>query len=97
MFARYRPPHQLHVGAVSEVERRTCSKLESILLEICHPHARYRSSSGALAHVLKFDTDTVFEAIVTAHMCDCLGVGVQVSAPYSHHMLGKAERPSRTI
>jgi hypothetical protein len=26
-----------------------------------------------------------------------LGVGVQFSAPYAHHMLGKAERPWRTI
>jgi hypothetical protein len=26
-----------------------------------------------------------------------MGVGVQFSAPYAHHMLGKAERPWRTI
>jgi hypothetical protein len=30
-------------------------------------------------------------------MCAHLGVGVQLSAPYAHHMLGKAERPWRTI
>jgi hypothetical protein len=30
-------------------------------------------------------------------MCARLGVGVQFSAPYAHHMLGKAERPWRTI
>jgi hypothetical protein len=30
-------------------------------------------------------------------MCAHLGVGVQFSAPYAHHMLGKAERPWRTI
>jgi hypothetical protein len=26
-----------------------------------------------------------------------MGVGVQFSTPYTHHMLGKAERPWRTI
>jgi hypothetical protein len=26
-----------------------------------------------------------------------MGVGVQFSAPYARHMLGKAERPWRTI
>jgi hypothetical protein len=26
-------------------------------------------------------------------MCAHLGVGVQFSAPYAHHMLGKAEHP----
>jgi hypothetical protein len=30
-------------------------------------------------------------------MCARLGVGVQFSAPYAHHMLCKAERPLRTI
>jgi hypothetical protein len=30
-------------------------------------------------------------------MCAHLGVGVQFSVPYAHHMLGKAERPWRTI
>jgi hypothetical protein len=30
-------------------------------------------------------------------MCAHLGVGFQFSAPYAHHMLGKAERPWRTI
>jgi hypothetical protein len=30
-------------------------------------------------------------------MCARLGVGVQFSAPYAQHLLGKAERPRRTI
>jgi hypothetical protein len=30
-------------------------------------------------------------------MCTRMGVGVQFSAPYAHHMLTKAERPLRTI
>jgi transposase InsO family protein len=39
----------------------------------------------------------VFEAAVTRQMCAHLGIMVQFSAPYAHHMLGKAERPWRTI
>jgi hypothetical protein len=30
-------------------------------------------------------------------MCSRIGVGVQLSSPYAHHMLGKAKRPWRTI
>jgi hypothetical protein len=30
-------------------------------------------------------------------MCARMGVGVQFSASYAHHMLGKAERPWRTL
>jgi hypothetical protein len=37
--------------------------------------------SGAFAHVLSFDLDTVIEGVVTRQMCDCLGVGVKFSAP----------------
>jgi hypothetical protein len=74
-----------------------CSELETILLEIKHLHARHHSQSGAFAPVLKLDSDSVFEALVTRQMCAHLGVGVQFSAPYAHHMLGKAERPWRTI
>jgi hypothetical protein len=55
----------------------TCSELESFLLEIRHTHARYHSSSRAFALVLKFDSDSVFEAAVTRQMCGRLGVGVQ--------------------
>jgi hypothetical protein len=73
------------------------SELETILLEIQHLHARLHSHSGAFAPVLKFVSDSVFEAAVTCHMCARLGVGVQFSAPYAHHMLGKPERPRRTI
>jgi hypothetical protein len=71
----------------------TCSKLESIVFEIKHLHARHHSESGAFAPVLKFDSDYFFEATATRHMCARMGVGVQFSAPYVHHMLGKYERP----
>jgi hypothetical protein len=70
-----------------------CYELESILMDIKHLHARHHSQSGAFAPVIKFDSDYMFEAAVTRQMCARLGVGVQVSAPYAHHMLGKAERP----
>jgi hypothetical protein len=70
-----------------------CAELETILLDIKHLHARHHSQSGAIAPVIKFDSDFVFEAIFSRHMCARLGVGVQFSASYAHHMLGKAERP----
>jgi hypothetical protein len=73
------------------------AELETILLDTKHLHARHHSQSSAFAHVIKFDSDYVFEANVTRQMCAHLGVGVQISAPYAHHMLGKAERPWRTI
>jgi hypothetical protein len=38
----------------------------------------------------------VFEVANTQLMCTRLGFGTQFSAPYAHHMLGKAERPWRT-
>jgi hypothetical protein len=73
-----------------------CSELESILLEVRHLHARFHSLYGAFALVSKLDSDSVFEA--TRQMCGRLGVGVQFSSPYhAHHMLGKAERPWRTV
>jgi hypothetical protein len=75
----------------------TCSELESILLEIRHLHARHHSSTGAFATILKFDSDSAFEAAVTRQMCGRLGVGVQYSAPYADHTLGKAELPWRTL
>jgi hypothetical protein len=74
-----------------------CSELETILLDIKHLHGRHHSQTGAFAPVPKFDSDHVFEALVTRRMCAHLGVGVQFSAPYAHHMLGKAKRPWRTI
>jgi transposase InsO family protein len=74
-----------------------CLELKTILLDIKHLHARYHSQSSALAPVIKFDSDSVFEAATTRQICAHLGVGVQFSAPYAHHMLGKAERPWRTI
>jgi hypothetical protein len=75
----------------------TCPQLKSILLQIRHTYAWHHSSSGALAPVLKFDSEPVFEATTTRLMCGRLGVGVHYSAPYAHHMLGKAERPWRTL
>jgi hypothetical protein len=74
-----------------------CAELETILLDIKYLHARHHSQSGAFAPVIKFDSDSVFEANVTRQMYARLGVGVQFSAPYAHHMLGKAERTWRTI
>jgi transposase InsO family protein len=67
------------------------------MLDIRHLHARHQSHSGAFVPVLKFDSDFVFKADATRQMCGRLGVGVQFSAPYAHHMLGKAERPWRTL
>jgi hypothetical protein len=75
----------------------TCPQLESIMLEIRHAHARHHSSSCAFASILKFNSDPVFESTATRLLCGRLGVGVQYSAPYAHHMLGKAERPWRTL
>jgi hypothetical protein len=74
----------------------TCSELdEPILLEVRYLHARFQYASSAIAAVLKFDSYSVFEAKATRHICGRLGVGVQFSPPYAHHMLGKAERPWR--
>jgi hypothetical protein len=56
------------------------------MLEIPHLDARYHSSSGVVALVLKFDSDSVFEASVTRQVCARLSVGVQFSAPYALHM-----------
>jgi transposase InsO family protein len=67
------------------------------LLDLRHLHARHHSQSGAFAPVIRFDLDSVFEAAPTRQMCARMGVGVQFSAPYARHMLGKAERPWRTI
>jgi hypothetical protein len=67
------------------------------MLEVMHLHARHHSKSGDFAPILKFDSDSVFEATSTRKICARIGVGVQFSAPYAHHMLGKGERPWRTI
>jgi hypothetical protein len=40
----------------------TCSKLETILLDARHTHARYHSEAHAFAPFLKFDSDSLFEA-----------------------------------
>jgi hypothetical protein len=74
-----------------------CAELETIMLDIKHLHAHHHSQSGAFAPVIKFDSGYVFEALVTRLMCARLGFGVQFSAPYAHYMLGKSERPLRTI
>jgi hypothetical protein len=75
----------------------SCAALETILLEIRHLHACHHSHSHAFAPVLKFDSDFDFEAATSRYMCARMGVGAQLSAPYAHYMLGKAERPWRTI
>jgi hypothetical protein len=67
------------------------------MMELRHIHTRHHSQSGAFAPVIKIDSDTVFEVAPTRQMCARMGVGVQFSAPYAHHVLGKAERPWRTI
>jgi hypothetical protein len=55
----------------------TCPHLESIMLEIGHAHARHHSPSRAFAPILKFDSDSVFEASATHRlMCGRLGLGV---------------------
>jgi hypothetical protein len=46
---------------------------------------------------MKFDSDFVFEAAMTRHVCAKLGIGDHFSAPRAHHMLSKAERPWRTL
>jgi hypothetical protein len=74
----------------------TRSKLESILLDIRHLHARYYSTD-TFPPIILFDSDSVFDAAVTRQICARLSVGVQSSAPYAHNMLSKAERPRRTI
>jgi hypothetical protein len=78
-------------------EDDACSELESIMLKVCRLHARHRSSSSAFAPILKFDSDSVFEAATTRRMCSHQGVGVHYPATYAHNMLGKAEPPWRTI
>jgi transposase InsO family protein len=75
----------------------TCAKLETILLDARHTHAQFHSHLHAFAPFLKFDLDSVFEAANTQLMCTRLGFSTQFSAPYAHHMLGKAERPWRTL
>jgi hypothetical protein len=58
---------------------------------MCH------SQLHAFAPFIKFDSDSVFEASDTPLMCTRLGFSTQFSAPYAHHMLGKADRPWRTL
>jgi hypothetical protein len=92
--------HHTHYMSVRFLKSKddACSKLETILLDIKHLHARHPSQSGAFAPIIKFDSDSVLEAAVTRQMCARLGVGVQFSAPYAaHHMLGKAECPWNSI
>jgi hypothetical protein len=42
-----------------------CCELETIMLDIKHLHARHHSHSGAFAPVIKFDSDSMFEVVVT--------------------------------
>jgi hypothetical protein len=91
--------HHTHYMWVRFLKSRddACAELDTIMLDIKHLHTRHQSQSCAFAPVIKFDSDSVFEAVVTREMYARLGVGVQFSAPYAHHMLGKAERPWRTM
>jgi hypothetical protein len=66
-----------------------CVVMETILLDIKHLHTRHHSQLGAFAPVIKFESDSVFEVVVTRRMCARLGVGVQFSAPYAHYMLAR--------
>jgi hypothetical protein len=74
-----------------KLEDETCSKLETILLDARNTHAKCHLR--AFAPFIKFDSDSVFEAADTQLMCTRLGFSTQFSAPYAHHMLGKARRP----
>jgi hypothetical protein len=85
------------VGAFFKSKDEACASLEAILLEIRHTHAKHHAPSTVFAPIIKLDCDIVFESAYTKHMCAQLGVGTQFSAPYAHHMLGKAERPCRTL
>jgi hypothetical protein len=82
---------------VLKIKDDACSELETIPLDIRQLHARHHSHSGAFAPVPKFDSDSVFEDAARRQMCARLGFGVQFSAPYAHHMLGKVKRPWRTL
>jgi hypothetical protein len=42
-----------------------CFQLGAILEDIKHLHARHHSQAGAFAPVIKFDSDSVFEAAAT--------------------------------
>jgi hypothetical protein len=75
----------------------TCSQLETILLDTHNTHARYHLHVLAFAPFMKFDSDCVFDASNTQLMCSRLGFCTPFSAPYAHHMVGKAERPWRTL
>jgi hypothetical protein len=58
-------------------------------MELRHLPAMFHCEYGVIAHVLKLDSYSVFEVAATRMMCRKLGVGIQFSTPYSHHMLGK--------
>jgi hypothetical protein len=81
--------HHFHFMLVNFMRTKDVSYglLESILLVTKHLHAKHHANTSAFAPTLKFDSDTIFEASETLHMCGQLGVGTQFSAPYAHHML----------
>jgi hypothetical protein len=77
-----------------ETKDETCSQLEIIVLNAKNiRHARFHTAYGASAPVTMFDSDAVFEAASTQSICAQCGYTLRFSAPYTHHMLGKAERP----
>jgi hypothetical protein len=55
----------------------TSSELECGHLEIRYLHARHHNSSCTFAPVIKFDSDSVFEAATARHMCARMNVGEQ--------------------
>jgi hypothetical protein len=79
--------HHTHYMCVRFLKSKedTCTQLENIMLELRHLHARHHSQSGAFAHVIKLDSDTVFEAAPTRPRCARMGVGVHFFATYPHH------------
>jgi hypothetical protein len=50
------------------IKDETCGYLKSILLETKHLCAEHHASTSAFAPTLKFDSNTMFEAVDTLHM-----------------------------
>jgi hypothetical protein len=76
---------------------KTCSQMETILQDARNIHARCHSQLGGFARFIKFDSDYVFNSAETQFICTRLEFNTKFSTPYTHHMLGKAERPWRRL
>jgi hypothetical protein len=87
--------HHTHYMLVRFLKSKddTCAQLETIMSHIIHLHARHHSKPCAFASVLKFDSDSVFEATTTRKMCAHMGVGVKFSAPYAITCSAKSNAP----